>query len=115
MRTLNNPRYAGIYAYGRRRYRRTAEGHKIERRPQSSDWIACLPNAHPGYITWEQHQENLRTLESNGRGYGAARGSSPREGAALLQGRAVCGVCGQHFRVRYKYKVPRGRLEGCTT
>ena len=111
MRTLNNPRYAGIYAYGRRRFRRTADGHKVERRPQSSDWIACLPNAHPGYITLEQHQENLRTLESNGRGYAVARGSPPREGPALLQGRAVCGVCGQHFRVRYKYKVKRGRLE----
>jgi DNA invertase Pin-like site-specific DNA recombinase len=109
MRTLNNPRYAGAYAYGRRRYRRTTEGQKIERRPQSSDWIACLPNAHPGYITWEQHQENLRILESNGRGYEVARGSPPREGSALLQGRAVCGVCGQHFRVRYR--DGRGRLE----
>ena len=111
MRTLNNPRYAGVYAYGRRRYRRTAEGQKIERRPQSSDWIACLPNAHPGYITWDQYQENLRILESNGRGYEFARGSPPREGSALLQGRAVCGVCGQYFRVQYKYKAPRGRLE----
>ena len=111
MRTLNNPRYAGVYAYGRRRYRHAAEGQKIERRPQSSDWIACLPNAHPGYITWDQYQENLRVLESNGRGYDLARGSPPREGSALLQGRAVCGMCGQNFRVRYKYKVPRGRLE----
>jgi len=112
MRTLNNPRYAGVYAYGRRRYRRTAEGgQKIERRPQSSDWIACIPNAHPGYITWDQYQENLRILESNGRGYEVARASPPREGAALLQGRAVCGVCGQHFRVRYKYKARRGQLD----
>jgi len=109
MRTLNNPRYAGVYAYGRRRYRRTAEGQKIERRPQASDWTACLPNAHPGYITWDQYQENLRILESNGRGYDLARGSPPREGSALLQGRAVCGVCGQHFRVRYR--DGRGRLE----
>ncbi|HXY32666.1 MAG TPA: recombinase family protein [Planctomycetaceae bacterium] len=109
MRTLNNPRYAGVYAYGRRRYRRTAEGPKIERRRQCSDWTACLPNAHPGYITWDQYQENLRILESNGRGYELARGSPPREGSALLQGRAVCGVCGQHFRVRYR--DGRGRLE----
>ena len=111
LRTLNNPRYAGVYAYGRRRYRRTAAGKKIEPTRQSSDWIACLPNAHPGYITWDQYQENLCILESNGRGYEVARGSPPREGSALLQGRAVCGVCGQHFRVRYKYKAPQGRLE----
>jgi Recombinase len=92
LRTLNNPRYAGAYVYGRRRWRRTAEGGKKIEPRQRSDWIACLPNAHPGYITWEQYQENLRILESNGRGYEVARASPPREGAALLQGRAVCGV-----------------------
>lgn len=111
LRTLNNPRYAGAYAYGRRRWRRTAEGGKKIERRQCSDWIACLPNAHPGYITGEQYQENLRILESNGRGYEVARASPPREGSALLRGRAVCGVCGQHFRVRYRYKVRRRRLE----
>jgi DNA invertase Pin-like site-specific DNA recombinase len=109
LRTLNNPRYAGVYAYGRRRYRRTADGKKVERARQCGDWIACIPNAHPGYITWDQYQENLRILESNGRGYEVARASPPREGSALLQGRAVCGLCGQHFRVRYKAR--RGRLE----
>ena len=111
LRTLNNPRYAGVYAYGRRRYRRTAAGKKIEPTRQSGDWIACIPNAHAGYITWAQYQENLRILESNGRGYEVARGSPPREGSALLQGRAVCGVCGQHFRVRYKYQARPPRLE----
>ena len=108
MRTLTNPRYAGVYAYGRRRYRRTADGMKIQRR-ERSDWLACIPNAHPGYITWDRYQENLRILESNGRGYQAARASPPREGPALLQGRAVCGRCGAHFRVRYRDR--RGRLE----
>lgn len=33
----------------------------------------------------------------------------PREGPALLQGRAVCGRCGAHFRIRYR--TARGRLE----
>jgi hypothetical protein len=73
------------------------------------DWLACIPNAHPGYISWERFQENLKILESNGRGYEVARGSPPREGAALLQGRAVCGRCGQHFRVRYAAR--RGKQE----
>lgn len=109
MRTLNNPRYAGAYAYGRRRYRRTADGGTTHRKRDCSDWLACIPNAHPGYITWEQHQENLALLKANGRGYEIARASPPREGAALLQGRAVCGRCGRHFRVRYAAR--RGRLE----
>ncbi|WP_459570187.1 recombinase family protein, partial [Cupriavidus sp. 8B] len=109
LRTLNNPRYAGAYAYGRRHYRRTADGKKAPRRRERDDWLACIPDAHPGYITWEQYQQNLKILESNGRGYEVARASPPREGAALLQGRAVCGRCGRHFRLRYATR--RGRQE----
>ena len=52
IRTLNNPRYAGAYAYGRRHYRRAADGKKILRKRDCTDWLACIPNAHPGYITW---------------------------------------------------------------
>jgi len=111
IRVLQNPRYAGAYAYGRRYYRRAADGNrKIQRKREWRDWLACLPGAHPGYITWEQYQQNLKTLESNGRGYEIARASPPREGSALLQGRAVCGRCGRHFRLHYAAR--RGRLEG---
>lgn len=109
IRTLRNPRYAGAYAYGQRVYGRTLDGKKTQRARACDDWLACIPNAHPGYITWERHQENLRLLASNGHGYDAARASPPREGVALLQGRAVCGRCGQHFRVRYR--EARGKLE----
>jgi len=110
IRVLNNPRYAGVYVYGQRRYRRAVDGKKIvQRKRDCGDWLACIPNAHPGYITWEQFQNNLKILETNGRGYELARASPPREGAALLQGRAVCGKCGRHFRVRYASR--RGRLE----
>jgi DNA invertase Pin-like site-specific DNA recombinase len=110
LRTLNNPRYAGAYVYGRRQYRRTIDGKKtIQKKREYGDWLACIPNAHPGYITWEQFQGNLKIIESNGRGYEVARSSPPREGAALLQGRAVCGRCGRNLRVRYAAR--RGRQE----
>ncbi|MDW3689004.1 recombinase family protein [Cupriavidus sp. CV2] len=109
LRTLNNPRYAGAYVYGRRHYRRTADGKHVPRKRERDDWLACIPDAHPGYIAWEQFQQNLKILESNGRGYEVARASPPREGAALLQGRAVCGLCGRHFRLRYATR--RGRQE----
>jgi hypothetical protein len=109
-RMLNNPRYAGAYAYGRRQYRRALDGKKkVQRKRELGDWLACIPNAHPGYISWERFQENLKILESNGRPYELARASPPREGAALLQGRAICGRCGRHFRVRYATR--RGRQE----
>ena len=109
IRTLTNPRYAGAYAYGRRSYARTIDGKKKVRKRASEDWLACIPNAHVGYITWDRYQENLQVLESNGHGYDVARASPPREGVALLQGRAVCGRCGQYMRVRYRDK--RGKLE----
>ena len=110
IRMLNNPRYAGAYVYGRRRYRRAADGKKkIHRKRESAEWLACIPNAHPGYITWERYHDNLKALETNGRGYEVARASPPREGAALLQGRAVCGRCGRQFRIRYATR--RGKQE----
>jgi DNA invertase Pin-like site-specific DNA recombinase len=109
LRTLHNPRYAGAYAYGQRAYRRAADGKKVLRKRACNDWLACIPNAHPGYISWDRFQQNLKLLETNAHGYELARASPPREGAALLQGRAVCGRCGRHFRVRYAAR--RGRLE----
>ena len=102
MRVLTNPRYAGAYVYGRRRYRRAADGKKEVRKREFGDWLACIPNAHPGYISWERYEQNLKLLADNGRPYALARSSPPREGAALLQGRAVCGRCGRHFRVAYR-------------
>lgn len=109
IRTLHNPRYAGAYAYGRRRYRRSAEGKKVQCSRDTNDWLACIPDAHPGYISWEQFQGNLKLLEANARSYELARSSPPREGSAMLQGRAVCGRCGRHMRVRYAAR--RGGLE----
>lgn len=109
IRTLRNPRYAGAYAYGRRLYGRTIDGKRTLRNRAEDDWLACIPNSHPGYITWGQYQENLRLLESNAHGYDIARASPPREGSALLQGRAICGRCGRHLRVRYR--DARGKLE----
>ena len=52
MRTLHNPRYAGAYAYGRRSYRRVADGKMTPRNRANKDWLACMPGAHAGYITW---------------------------------------------------------------
>ena len=109
-RTLNNPRYAGVYAYGRRHYRRSLEGRKIvQTRHETDEWLACIPNAHPGYITWEQFQRNRAILKANGRPYEIARNAPPREGSALLQGRAVCGRCGRLMSIRYAAR--RGKLE----
>ena len=60
MRTLHNPRYAGAYVYGRRRYWRSPDGTKKLRTRECDDWLARIPDAHPGYISWEQFRQNLK-------------------------------------------------------
>ncbi len=62
-----------------------------------------LRDAHPGYITWERFEQNERQLRDNAQAHAAAqRRGAPREGSALLQGLAICGVCGRNMTVRYR-------------
>jgi Recombinase zinc beta ribbon domain len=64
-----------------------------------------LPNAHPGYIPWEEFETNQATLVANANGYGPDRRCSPpREGVAVLQGLAIGGRCGHRMTVRYSVR-----------
>ena len=100
---LHNPRYTGAFVYGRTRQRKVAIGGQLRyRRLKREDWAVFLPNMHPGYISWEEYESNQAKLLANANGYGEDRHKSPpREGAALLQGLVVCGVCGLRMTVRY--------------
>ena len=107
MRVLHNPRYAGAFVYGRSRQRRRSGGGVENRVVAREDWTVLLRDAHPGYITWERFEENERQLRDNASSYGRDRRGPPREGPALLQGLAMCGVCGRRMAVRYHTR--RGR------
>jgi DNA invertase Pin-like site-specific DNA recombinase len=99
---LHNPRYAGAFFFGRSRQRHTADARLVHERLPREEWTALIPNAHAGYITWEDFEDNLRRLGENAQANGAdRRRSPPREGPALLQGLVVCGVCGDRMTVRY--------------
>ena len=101
LRTLHNPRYAGAFAYGQRRTRKTADGKTTTRAVPREEWT-LIPDSHPGYLTFEQYEHNLRTLRANATAHGTDRTGGPaREGSALLQGLAVCGRCGHRMTVRY--------------
>ena len=101
LRTLHNPRYAGAFAYGQRRTRKTPEGKTTTRAVPREEWT-LIPDSHPGYLTFEQYEQNLRTLQTNATAHGTDRTSGPaREGTALLQGLAICGRCGHRMTVRY--------------
>lgn len=102
LRTLHNPRYAGAFAYGRRRTRKTASGASISRELPREEWTSLILDSHPGYISWEQFEKTQRLLAANAYAQGADRLAGPaREGPALLQGLAVCGRCGRRMSVRY--------------
>lgn len=78
-------------------------GETIEVEALSCDeWIILMLDAHPGNITWEQFGTNLARLRDNAQAHGSERHKSPAcEGPALLQGLAVCGICGRWMTVRY--------------
>jgi len=102
LRILHNPIYAGIYYYGRQQIKNTVNGKRSHFMPVD-DWHAYMPDAHPGYITVEQFEENLKKLKDNCCAYGEDRRKSPpREGPALLQGIVICGKCGRRMSVRYQ-------------
>ena len=102
LRTLHNPRYAGAFAYGRRRSTTSANGKSSLQPLPREQWTALIPGAHPGYITWEAYEANQQLLLGNAAARGADRAAGPaREGTALLQGLAICGRCGRRMTVRY--------------
>jgi hypothetical protein len=112
LQLLHNPRYAGAFFFGRSRQRKKGDGHVDFRRLPPDQWHTLLPDSHPGYITWDQYQRNVRQLSENAQSLGGDRRRSPAgEGPALLQGLAVCGLCGQRMTVRYDCRettpVPR--------
>ena len=102
---LTNPCYAGVYAYGRKRLRRTVEDGVVRERmvlAPREEWHAFLVDHHPGYITlerWEANQARLRANVLPGGGYGSQ--GAPREGRALLQGLVRCGRCARKLQVSY--------------
>ena len=99
---LHNPRYAGAFVYGRTHGGRTADLRPTTRKVAQEDWTVLIPEAHVGYIDWDEFERNQARLRANVGCFSPhGRGGVPRAGAALLQGRVLCGVCGSRMRVRY--------------
>jgi len=100
---LHNPSYAGAFVYGRTRNVCNTELKKTTQKVAQEDWEVVIQNAHVGYISWDEFLRNQKILKRNAGGFNnGERGSVPREGIALLQGRIICGLCGARMRVRYQ-------------
>jgi DNA invertase Pin-like site-specific DNA recombinase len=103
-RVLRNPRYAGAFFYGRTRFQKKLEGRGRVRCLPRQEWHTLILDAHPGYITWQDYEENLRRLQENAQIKGVEKRSAPREGPSLLQGVAICGICGSRMSVGYRQR-----------
>jgi len=105
---LRNPRYSGAYAYGlRRQIPRGIVQKPLTRYVEKEKWTAYIKDAHPGYITQDEHEENLKRLAANAFWTDKTRRFPPREGPALLQGLLVCGECGRRIYVSYNKYIKK--------
>ena len=106
LQVLHNPRYAGAFVYGRTRIRHLPDGRTTQVKVPRAEWQFVIPNMHPGYIDWDRFEINQRRLADNAQAFGGERRAGPvREGPALLQGRVLCGVCGERMGVRYEIRA----------
>jgi hypothetical protein len=110
-RMIENPIYGGTYAYGKTAVAAGYEGTDVKvkiRRKARSDWLALMPNAHEGYVSWEKAEAIRKMVSSNvptSRHHGA-----PKHGDALLAGLLRCRRCGRKLTLRYsgaKHHIPR--------
>lgn len=100
---LHHPIYAGAYRWGHRQVdpRKKLPGKPSTGRTfKSHDQCRVLiRDRFPGYITWDQFEENQRKLAEN-----SALGKmlcAPRHGPSVLAGLVVCGRCGHRMLVAY--------------
>jgi DNA invertase Pin-like site-specific DNA recombinase len=105
MQILHNPLYAGAYAYGRRAQRtRIVDGRarKVSGLDKPRDeWNVLLRDNHPGYISWQDYEDNQKLLLENAHMKKRCARKSARGGRALLTGLMRCGRCGRMMRVFY--------------
>ena len=102
---LTNPVYAGAYVYGKTRQERSidAQGEvrkRLKRLPRA-EWAVLIHDHHPGFIDWATFEANQVRLAANTRPIVHDGAGALREGAALLQGLALCGHCGRKLLVAY--------------
>lgn len=103
---LTHPAYAGAYAFGKTRTQRYVDPagtvrSRLRRLPQDQ-WQVFIKDHHTGYIDWPTHEANQALIDANIRPQAHQPGTGAvREGCALLQGLATCGVCGRRLAVYY--------------
>src|SRR5262249_16456276 len=62
---LHNPRFAGAFFFGRSRQRRHGDRSGAFERLPREEWTALIPDAHPGYISWQEFEDNQPRLSAH--------------------------------------------------
>jgi DNA invertase Pin-like site-specific DNA recombinase len=121
VRILQNPCYAGAYVFGRHRSQRVVEPDGTIRtkvvQVRRSEWAVVIQDHHPGYISWQEHLDNVKRLTAN---YTHSGQRPVREGKAICQGIVRCGGCGRSMSTLYSakdahYECQRSRLDRSRT
>jgi DNA invertase Pin-like site-specific DNA recombinase len=108
-RTLKNPTYSGAIVNGRRAVvLDKASGKKRWVTRRAYEHCLVMRDAHPAYITWEEHLELLRMIARNNHAKTYGTGQALLSGLGLLR----CGVCGAAMVVQYNNpeRKSRGRV-----
>ncbi len=103
-RMLTNPAYGGAYAYGKTeqamRYD-DGEPRKHDRRKPREQWLALIPQAHEGYVSWEQLRAHPQIDLRQNLPRRPARCRPSEGGMALAAGLLRCRRCGHKLTVHY--------------
>ena len=119
-RMLTSPVYGGAYTYGKTEHLTGYDGvrarHICRRKPREQ-WLALIPGAHEGYVSWEEFEHIQRMIQQNNQG--EPQPGAAKDGHALLAGLLRCRQCGRKLTVRYsgnrhdvlRYSCIRGLLD----
>ncbi len=104
---LKHPFYAGVYTFGRYKAVKKINQHgeiiSTTKLQPIEQWPVMIKDHHLQYITFDQYQGNVQQLQANRTNTpDHFLAGPPREGATLLQGLLVCGICGRRISIRYK-------------
>jgi DNA invertase Pin-like site-specific DNA recombinase len=101
---LQNPAYAGAFAYGRTRTTSPpGSARSVQQRLPMDQWKICIRDKYPAYIDWATYERILAMIRDNRTDYRRHQSRGiPRAGKALLHGIVYCGECGHKLSVRYK-------------
>lgn len=117
---LKNPAYGGAYAYGKTErvlcYEEGISQTRTRQRPRER-WVALIPGAHEGYVSWENFERAQRMIENNRLSDHTV--GPARRGRGLLASVLRCRRCGRLLRVYYKgpecaivrYACPQAQLD----